>query len=281
MLEESVCVCGRKKSLKPTDKDTWWWLEEVQTAVRKKKKAFKRMKEDCSLEAIHEYKNSKREAQQMVAIAKAKSTEKWYNELETKKSQDKVFRIAKARDRTKRDTGDVAVRHDGTGKFLTEESLIRKRRMEYFRQLLKTENDREEFEEIGKTEGPELEITLEEVKRLLYQMKKGKAAGPSEVTTKMFRALEQLGISWLSDWLNRLWREENIPEDWKKSTTIPIYNGNILECGSYRGIKLLEHGMKIYERILDRRLREVIRVDEMQCGFMPGKGTTGAIFVLR
>ena len=142
MLEESARVCGRKKSLNPTDKDTWWWSEDAQTAVRKKKEAFKHMKEDGSLDATKEYKNSKREAKRMVAIAKAKSTEKWYNELETKKSQDKIFRIAKARDRTKRGTGDVAVIQDCSGILLKEESLIRERWMERFRQLLDTENDR-------------------------------------------------------------------------------------------------------------------------------------------
>ena len=66
MLEESVHVCSRKKSLKPTDKDTWWWSEEVQTAARKKKEAIKHMKEDGSMEASHEYKNSKYEVKQMV-----------------------------------------------------------------------------------------------------------------------------------------------------------------------------------------------------------------------
>ena len=63
----------------------------------------------------------------MVAIANTKSTEKWYNELKTKKSQDKLFRIAKARDSAKRDTGETAVIKDGSGMFLKEESLIRER----------------------------------------------------------------------------------------------------------------------------------------------------------
>ena len=66
-----------------------------------KKEALMLMKEDGSMEASQEYKNCKREAKRIVAIAKAKSTEKWYNELETKNSEDKLFRIAKVRDRAK------------------------------------------------------------------------------------------------------------------------------------------------------------------------------------
>ena len=68
LLEEVVRVCGRKKPVKPTEKDTWWWSEEVQTAVKKKK--------ESSSGAIQEYRKSKREAKRVVAVAKAKSTEK-------------------------------------------------------------------------------------------------------------------------------------------------------------------------------------------------------------
>ena len=45
--------------------------------------------------------------------------------------------------------------------------------------------------------------------------------------------------------------------------------------------KLLEHDMKVIERIFERRLRKVVKLDEMQMGFMPGRGTTNAIFIMR
>ena len=74
-----------------------------------------------------------------------------------------------------------------------------------------------------------------------------------------------------------------MPDDWKVSSLIPIYKGkgSVLECGSYRGIKLLEHGMKVVERVFERRLRNIIEIDKMQFGFMPGKGTVDAIFIVR
>jgi len=42
---------------------------------------------------------------------------------------------------------------------------------------------------------------------------------------------------------------EKIPEEWKSSTSIPIYKGkcNAMEYGKYRGVRLLEHGMKVHE----------------------------------
>ena len=39
--------------------------------------------------------------------------------------------------------------------------------------------------------------------------------------------------------------------------------------------------MKIVERVLEKRIRELVKVDDMQFGFMPGKGTTDALFILR
>jgi len=52
-----------------------------------------------------------------------------------------------------------------------------------------------------------------------------------------------------------------------------------MECGSYRGIKLLEHAMKVVEGIFEHRIRQQIEVDDMQFGFMKGKATTDAILL--
>jgi hypothetical protein len=54
-----------------------------------------------------------------------------------------------------------------------------------------------------------------------------------------------------------------------------------MECGSYRGIKLLEHAMKVFERVIESRVRSRVEIDDMQFGFSAGKGTTEAIFLVR
>ena len=63
----------------------------------------------------------------------------------------------------------------------------------------------------------------------------------------------------------------------------PIFKGkgNVRNCNTYRGVKLLEHAMKIVEKVLERRIRELVNVDSMQFGFMPERGTTDALFVVR
>ena len=91
------------------------------------------------------------------------------------------------------------------------------------------------------------------------------------------------GVEWLTDICNRVIAEEKIPEEWKQSFIVPIYKqkGDSLECGNYRGIKLMEHAMKIFERVLDSRLRKIVDINEKQFGFRKGVGTTDAIFILR
>ena len=54
-----------------------------------------------------------------------------------------------------------------------------------------------------------------------------------------------------------------------------------MERGNYRGLKLTEQVMKILERIVDGLIRQLVSIDDSQFGFVPGRGTTDAIFVVR
>ena len=67
------------------------------------------------------------------------------------------------------------------------------------------------------------------------------------------------------------------------SYIINLYKGkgDALERGSYRGLKLTEHCLKVVERVLEKVTRKVVEINEMQFGFVPGKGTNDAIFILR
>ena len=69
----------------------------------------------------------------------------------------------------------------------------------------------------------------------------------------------------------------------EESTLVPIYKGkgDIQDCGNYRGIMLMSHTMKIWERIMEARLRRIVEISEEQFGFMPRHSTTDAIFALR
>ncbi|GFR81740.1 RNA-directed DNA polymerase (Reverse transcriptase) domain containing protein [Elysia marginata] len=99
----------------------------------------------------------------------------------------------------------------------------------------------------------------------------------------MKKGLEESGVDIMVDIIGTVWEEEEMPENWKQSEIVPIYKqkGDPLDCGHYRGIKLLEHGMKILEKIIEGRLRKTVEINPMQFGFMPGRGTTDAIFTFQ
>jgi len=54
-----------------------------------------------------------------------------------------------------------------------------------------------------------------------------------------------------------------------------------MDYGSCGGIKLFEHAMKVVERIFEYWIWQQIDIDDMQFGFMKGKGTTDAISAVR
>jgi hypothetical protein len=55
----------------------------------------------------------------------------------------------------------------------------------------------------------------------------------------------------------------------------------VQSCTNYQGIKLMSHTMKLWERIIEHRLRGVTNVTENQFGFMLGRSTMEAIFLIR
>ena len=150
---------------------------------------------------------------------------------------------------------------------------------EYMEKLLNEENEWDQDVSCEK-ECPQCWISKEEVRKALRKMKNGKAAGPSKVVSEVLKAAGDQGIEWLCELCNAIIRQHKIPEDWKQSILLPIFKGKGDPlCGCYRAKKLMEHGMKVLERVLEKR--EQVKIDDMQFGFTPGKGTTDAIFIVR
>ena len=74
-----------------------------------------------------------------------------------------------------------------------------------------------------------------------------------------------------------------MPADWVTSDEIPITkgNGNITNCDMYWGEKLLEHAMKIAENVFLERVMKILKIDDMQFVYMPGRGAIDAVFILK
>nr|XP_027227214.1 uncharacterized protein LOC113819172 [Penaeus vannamei] len=203
-------LLGRTSGKCKPGKETWWWNDEVQESLKRKKEAKKTLDMENNDENKEVYKLAKKEAKKSVARAKARAYQVLYEDMETIDGQKRALRMAKQRDKNSKDIYQTKLIKDEKGNVLVENAEILKRWQEYFNKLMNEENPRESRQETQRVvEKRTIEITSEEVEKAMKKMKNGM--------------------------------------------------------------------MKVQES----RLRNIVEISEEQFGFMKGKSTTDAIFVLR
>jgi len=170
-----------------------------------------------------------------------------------------------------------------SGKVIVDDKGIKDSWKEYTEKLMNEENEWDHKISAEVKERPADCIRMAEVRAVLKKMKRHKDLRLSGLVAEMIQATGDIGKQWILDLCNGIVKEGSIPEYWKSSEVLPIYKGigDPMECGSYRGIKLLEHAMKVVERIFEYRILQQIEIDDMQFGFMKGKETTDAIFTAK
>ena len=99
----------------------------------------------------------------------------------------------------------------------------------------------------------------------------------------MLKPVGEAGAEEVRDLVENIISEGCIPTDWQESFIVNLYKGkgDALNRGNYRGLKLIEQVMKVLERVVEGLIIQRVEIDEMQCGFMSGRGTTDAIFIVR
>ena len=98
----------------------------------------------------------------------------------------------------------------------------------------------------------------------------------------MILANGDVGIRVQMEPCHRILDRKGMPEDWATSVTIPIFKGkvDIMNCGMHRGVKLLEHAMKIVEKVLWKKLRKRFSDISHAIRLSVIKGTIDAVFIL-
>ena len=92
-------------------------------------------------------------------------------------------------------------------------------------------------------EGPVVCVSRDEVLQATNEMKTGKAPEPSEVSLELFAASRGVGIQVMAEICQRpRWIE------WALRIVVPMFKGKG-DIGTVAA-KLLEHGMKVVERVL-------------------------------
>ncbi|KAK3562457.1 hypothetical protein QTP86_034097, partial [Hemibagrus guttatus] len=277
-------VLGVSSGRRKEDKETWWWNEEVQDSIQRKRLAKKKWDMDRTEENRQEYKELQRRVKREVSKAKQKAYEELYTRLDTREGEKDLYRLARQRDRDGKDVQQVRVIKDRDGRVLTSEESVQRRWKEYFEELMNEENEREKrVEGVNSVEQKVDKIRKDEVRKALKRMKSGKAVGPDDIPVEVWKCLGEAAVEFLANLFNRVLESERMPEEWRRSVLVPIFKnkGDVQSCSNYRGIKLMSHTMKVWERVVEARLRKVVEICEQQYGFMPRKSTTDAIFALR
>ena len=116
--------------------------------------------------------------------------------------------------------------------------------------LLNVENNNE-IEETECVHRPIQHISEDEVRTALRSMKSNKAPGPSGLTSDIIKCAGMVGLKKLTAVFQGIMDGEGCPDEWKDSVTVPLFKGkgDPLDCGKYCSLRLLEHGMKIYDGI--------------------------------
>ena len=96
------------------------------------------------------------------------------------------------------------------------------------------------------------------MKKAIDEMENSKAASSTGIVAEMLKASGDIGVNLITKLINAIIRETSVPDEWLKSVMVNIYKGkgDAFVQGNYRGLKLLDHGMKVVERVLDKLMTE-------------------------
>jgi hypothetical protein len=95
-------------------------------------------------------------------------------------------------------------------------------------------------------------IQESEVKDALKRMKGGKAMDPGGIPIEVWRTLGDVAIVWLTKLFNLIFRSNKMSDEWRWNILVPIFKnkGDVQSCTNYRGMKLMSHTIKLWERII-------------------------------
>ena len=289
IIESVKEVCGTSTGRK-WRKQTWWWNERVDAAVKAKRAHFKthrslRRKGNTpqARAALTAYQDAKRSARHEIWVAKSSAGEEMFRNVDPKGST--VYRIARQMaDRNQDVVGEQCVRNDAGEPSLTEEAKM-KAWVEHYSRLMNIEFDwpRDKLPNADPVVGDPPTVTTEMIRAALSKMKCGKAAGPSGITAEMLKATGDEGIQLMKELCQLVVNGKGIPSDWEESYIKNLYKGkgDALDRGNYRGLKMTDQAMKLSEHVLEASIRDMVDIDGMQFGFVSGRGTTDAIFIAR
>jgi Reverse transcriptase (RNA-dependent DNA polymerase) len=286
LINAAKQICGTYRT-DTNRKQTAWWSKEIKEGVSNKKKAWRKYLANRNAATRDEYNKQRKQVKKMVENAKRQNWTEFGHKLErdSKGNQKLFFRTIKTLRKGKKNE-DICIKNL-QGEVLTDEEEIMNRWKEHFQELLQGEEQVVETEMPGNNKDRDREeeaIQMEEVVDAIKGLKNGKAPGADKITSEMLKNMGEKAAKLLLQLYNTAWRQEIIPSDWEVALILPIFKkGDSKQCNNYRGISLLCTPMKVFEKILDAKLRRKIEytLHEAQSGFRKGRSVQDHVFTIK
>lgn len=129
-----------------------------------------------------------------------------------------------------------------------------------------------------------LEITAEEVRKALSDMKNGKTPGEDNIVIEAVKDGGEMLLKAITALFNKCLIEAVTPVDWNNAEIVIIHKkGNITNLNNYRPISLLSHLYKLFTKIITKRLESKLDFYQPpeQAGFRSGYGTNDHLQVIK
>ena len=266
-----------------------WWNDDCKKAVAIRKRALKQFERCICEHHENEARRTRALADKIIREAKLASWQTYAGQFNRFTPLSKIWSMLRAFS-TKRPPlykiphlkvdGDnysmpVAVATQFARHFATISSA------EQYPTLL-AENLRDELGALsfvsGNAEPYNQPLTLNELSLALSKCGKT-SVGPDQIDYSFFKNLSESALANLLSAFNSMWIEEAFPPNWRKSTLVPILKQRKppFEPASYRPISLTSCACKLFERIINNRLRVYLESNELlspfQNGFRPSRST--------
>ena len=247
-------LCGKKKSRRDQG-DMRWWNEEIKfDTITRKKAAFKELCRFPSEQNKTQYKRIRNQTRKIVARAMRMEANQELNNLY--QNSNSVFYFLRGMKKEGKDVEGGRCLRGGDGRLgFSEEDRV-KIWKNYMEKIMNEENEWDCMVETDLVEGIVEKVAHNEIVEAMQTMKSGKATGKSEVSVEMIVASGEIGVKVMMKLCQHVLDSRGMPDEWKTSVIVPIFKGkgDAMSCGSYRGVKLLEHAMKFVERVLERQI---------------------------
>jgi hypothetical protein len=127
------------------------------------------------------------------------------------------------------------------------------------------------------------EFSVNEVRIALASLKKNKAPGLDKISPEMILYAGNNLSHCLSFLFNMCICHSFVPDSFSTSVIVPVVKDKNGKCDSfdnYRPISLVTMFSKVFELCIANRLSSLLNVDELQFGFVSGKGCQKELFTL-